>query len=94
MIHDRAKSDPKSIVFAEADQLDIIKAAQIVYEEKIGIPILLGNKEIIQDLMESIDFEAEVSIIDPKKKNILKVDNFMPGPSGKPKKKRKNSLRV
>ena len=67
MIHDRAKSDPKSIVFAEADQLDIIKAAQIVYEEKIGIPILLGNKEIIQDLMESIDFEAEVSIIDPKK---------------------------
>ena len=66
MIHDRAKSDPKSIVFAEADQLDIIKAAQIVYEEKIGIPILLGNKEIIQDLMESIDFEAEVSIIDPK----------------------------
>ena len=66
MIHDRAKSDPKSIVFAEADQLDIIKAAQIVHEEKIGIPILLGNKEIIQDLMESIDFEAEVSIIDPK----------------------------
>ena len=66
MIHDRAKSDPKSIVFAEADQLDIIKAAQIVYEEKIGIPILLGNKEIIQDLMESIDFKAEVSIIDPK----------------------------
>ena len=86
MIHDRAKSDPKSIVFAEADQLDIIKAAQIVYEEKIGIPILLGNKEIIQDLMESIDFEAEVSIIDPKQKNISKVDNFMPGPSGKLKK--------
>ena len=66
MIHDRAKSAPKRIVFAEADHLDMIKAAQIIYEEKIGIPILLGNKEKIKNLMESIDFEADVSIIDPK----------------------------
>jgi len=66
MIHDRAKSVPKRIVFAEADHLDMIKAAQIIYDEKIGIPILLGNKEKIKNLMESIDFEADVSIIDPK----------------------------
>jgi len=66
MIHDRAKSNPKRIVFAEADQLDVIKAAQIIQEEQIGIPILLGNKETIENLMESIDFDAEVSIIDPK----------------------------
>ena len=66
MIHDRAKSDPKRIVFAEADQLDVIKAAQIIQEEHIGIPVLLGNKETIENLMESIDFDAEVSIIDPK----------------------------
>lgn len=66
MIHDRAKSDPKRIVFAEADQLDVLKAAQIVNEEKIGIPILLGNKETIEELMKSIDFEDTVTIIDPK----------------------------
>ena len=66
MIHDRAKSDPKRIVFAEADQLDVIKAAQIIQEEHIGIPVLLGNKETIENLMESIDFDAKVSIIDPK----------------------------
>ena len=59
MIHDRAKSDPKRIVFAEADQLDVIKAAQIIFEEKIGVPVLLGNKEKIQNLMESIDFEGK-----------------------------------
>ncbi len=52
MIHDRAKSDPKRIVFAEADQLDVLKAAQIVNEEKIGIPILLGNKETIERIDE------------------------------------------
>ena len=66
VIHDRAKSDPKRIVFAEADQLDVLKAAQIVNEEKIGIPILLGNKETIEELMKSIDFEDRVTIIDPK----------------------------
>jgi malate dehydrogenase (oxaloacetate-decarboxylating)(NADP+) len=66
MIHDRAKSDPKRIVFAEADQLDVIKAAQIIFEEKIGVPVLLGNKEKIQNLMESIDFEGRINIIDPK----------------------------
>ena len=73
MIHDRAKSDPKRIVFAEADQLDVIKAAQIIYEEKIGIPVLLGNKETIQNLMKSIDFEGEVSIIDPKTDEHLEI---------------------
>jgi malate dehydrogenase (oxaloacetate-decarboxylating)(NADP+) len=66
MIHDRAKFNPKRIVFAEADQLDVVKAAQIIHEEKIGIPVLLGDKEIIRNLMESIDFHAEVTIIDPK----------------------------
>jgi malate dehydrogenase (oxaloacetate-decarboxylating)(NADP+) len=66
MIHDRAKSAPKRIVFAEADQLDVIKAAQIIYEEGIGIPVLLGNKEVILNLMESIDFMDKITIIDPK----------------------------
>ena len=66
MIHDRAKSSPKKIVFAEADQLDVIKAAQIIYEEGIGIPVLLGNKEVIMNLMDSIDFMDKITIIDPK----------------------------
>ncbi|MGB2341298.1 MAG: NADP-dependent malic enzyme [Flavobacteriaceae bacterium] len=66
LIHDRAKSSPKKIVFAEADQLDVLKAAQIVIEEGIGQPILLGRKEVITDLMESINFSGEITILDPK----------------------------
>ncbi len=66
MLMARAKSDPKTIVFAEADHLDVLKAAQIIYDEKIGKPILLGNKEIINELMEEINFEADLLIIDPK----------------------------
>ena len=66
LIHRRAKSDPKKIIFAEADHLDVLKAAQIVLEEGIGIPILLGNKNIILELKEEIGFDEEVVIIDPK----------------------------
>jgi len=66
LITNRAKSDPKTIVFAEADELDVLKAAQIVYEEGIGMPILLGNMEIILELKKELGFEAEVQIIDPK----------------------------
>lgn len=66
MLMDRAKSNPKSIIFAEADHLDVIKAAQIIYDEGMGKPILLGNKEIIKELMAEILFDADVEIIDPK----------------------------
>jgi malate dehydrogenase (oxaloacetate-decarboxylating)(NADP+) len=66
LLTNRAKTDPKRIVFAEADHLDVLKAAQIVYEEGIGKPILLGNREIIEELMREIDFTDEVAIIDPK----------------------------
>ncbi|MCL4152324.1 UNVERIFIED_CONTAM: hypothetical protein GTU68_003073 [Idotea baltica] len=67
LLHDRARSNPKTIVFAEADQLDVLKAAQRVAEEKMGFPILLGRKDVILDLMEEIGFSTDgATIIDPK----------------------------
>ncbi len=66
ILHNRARTSPKKIVFAEADHLDVLKAAQRVYDEKIGVPILLGNKEIILELKEELGFDGDVTIIDPK----------------------------
>ena len=66
LLHNRAKTNPKKIIFAEADHLDVLKAAQIVFDEGIGVPILLGDKEAILELKEEIGFDAEVMIIDPK----------------------------
>ncbi|HBI02102.1 MAG TPA: NADP-dependent malic enzyme [Flavobacterium sp.] len=68
LLANRAKTDPKRIIFAEADHLDVLKAAQIVMEEGIGKPILLGNKEIILELKEEIGFDVDVPILDPKTK--------------------------
>ncbi len=66
ILHNRAKRDPKKVVFAEAECLDVLKAAQRVHDEKIGIPILLGRKDLILELKEEIGFHAEITIIDPK----------------------------
>lgn len=66
LLTNRAKTNPKRIVFAEADHFDVLKAAQIVYEEGIGKPILLGNKEVILELKNELGFDADVPIIDPK----------------------------
>lgn len=66
LLANRAKTDPKRVVFAEADHLDVLKAAQIAYEDGIAIPILLGNRETIVELKAEIGFEDDVEIIDPK----------------------------
>lgn len=65
-ITNKAKSDPKRVVFAEADNYKILKAAQIVKDENIAIPILLGNKDIINKIINENALELEgVTIIDP-----------------------------
>jgi malate dehydrogenase (oxaloacetate-decarboxylating)(NADP+) len=69
LLSNRARTEPKRIVFAEADHLDVLKAAQIVYEEGFGVPILLGSLEIIEELKEEIGFDADIQIIDPKSKD-------------------------
>ncbi|WP_165731619.1 NADP-dependent malic enzyme [Polaribacter sp. 20A6] len=66
LLHNRAKSNRKRIVFAEADHIDVLKAAQRVHDEKIGHPILLGRKEVILALKAEIGFTEIVPIIDPK----------------------------
>ncbi|MDA7778049.1 NADP-dependent malic enzyme [Flavobacteriaceae bacterium] len=76
ILHDRAKASPKRLVFAEADQMDVLKAAQIVQEEGIAIPILLGNRATIDDLRAAINFNEEVEVIDPKEEKYKEQRNI------------------
>ncbi|TYB72186.1 NADP-dependent malic enzyme [Bizionia gelidisalsuginis] len=66
LLINRAKLNRKRVVYAEADQLSVLKAAQIAYEDGIAIPILLGRKDEIERLKEEIEFEGDILIIDPK----------------------------
>jgi|TARA_R110000737_G_scaffold61221_1_gene88284 malate dehydrogenase (oxaloacetate-decarboxylating)(NADP+) len=66
-ITEKAQSNPKRVVFAEADNIKTLKAAQTSQEEGVAIPILLGKRAIIEKLIAeySLDF-ADVEIVDPK----------------------------
>jgi malate dehydrogenase (oxaloacetate-decarboxylating)(NADP+) len=65
-ITDKAKQDLKKVVFAEADNYKILRAAQIVKDEGIAIPILLGNREKINAIILENNINLkDVKIIDP-----------------------------
>ncbi|NOT51555.1 MAG: NADP-dependent malic enzyme [Chitinophagaceae bacterium] len=67
IIGNKARREPKRIVFAEADNVKILKAAQIVYDEGVGYPLLLGDVTKIKNIAASngIDLE-DIPIIDPR----------------------------
>lgn len=63
----KAKGKPKRVVFAEADNYKILKAAQIVKDEGIAFPILLGDVKKINSLMKEHHLDlGDVQIIDPR----------------------------
>ncbi|MFZ9878273.1 MAG: phosphate acyltransferase, partial [Chitinophagaceae bacterium] len=63
----KARSNPKRIVFSEADNPKVLKAAQIVFDEGIGFPILLGDEQKIKRIAEenAVDIEG-LPIFDPR----------------------------
>ncbi|HEY8957379.1 NADP-dependent malic enzyme [Chitinophaga sp.] len=74
IIGTKARRDPRKVVFAEADNLKVLKAAQVVNDEGIAYPILLGNEARIRELMLENAIEIDnVVIIDPKSEEMKEM---------------------
>ncbi|HLL44743.1 MAG TPA: NADP-dependent malic enzyme, partial [Segetibacter sp.] len=66
VISAKSKSNPKRVVFADADNVKILKTAQIVFDEGVAYPILLGNVKKITAIAAANQIDlAEFPIIDP-----------------------------
>lgn len=65
MMQNRAKANPKRITLGNAEEYNVLKAAQILYEEGIAYPSLLGSKKYIKEQMERFGITLDVPIIDP-----------------------------
>jgi len=66
-LNEKARQNPKTVVFAEATNFNVLKAAQVVVHEKLAKPILLGNVEVINQLIEDNQLDLKnVPIIDPR----------------------------
>ena len=69
----KARKDPKRVVFADAENAKVLKAAQIALDEGIAIPILLGNPDIIHEIAEINNIIIEgMEIINPKSEDVVK----------------------
>lgn len=67
VLGNKARRNPKRLVFAEADNLKILKAAQIIFEEGVAYPILLGDEKKIMRIATENNIELEsIPIIDPR----------------------------
>lgn len=76
-ITEKAKCNPKRIVFAEADNYKILKAAQLVYEEGIALPILLGKEIKIAEVAKEYHLDlGDIPIIDPRSSKHRTKKNF------------------
>ena len=65
-----AKASPKRVIFTEADNYKVLKAAQIIQDEKIGTPILLGNKARIAQLISEFNLDlSNCQVLDPREEN-------------------------
>jgi malate dehydrogenase (oxaloacetate-decarboxylating)(NADP+) len=65
MIINKAKSDPRKIVFPEGENEKILRAAQTLIEEGIAQPILIGNAQIIRAKLDELNIDLNIPIIDP-----------------------------
>ncbi|PZU90109.1 MAG: NADP-dependent malic enzyme, partial [Chryseobacterium sp.] len=65
IMQNRARSNPKRVTLGNAEEYNVLKAAQILYEEGIAYPILLGEEKYIRKQMKKFGIEIDVPIIDP-----------------------------
>jgi malate dehydrogenase (oxaloacetate-decarboxylating)(NADP+) len=62
----RARRDPKRVVFPEGEQPKILRACQILLDEKIAHPILLGNRQEIDRLIAELHLHLEgIQVVEP-----------------------------
>jgi malate dehydrogenase (oxaloacetate-decarboxylating)(NADP+) len=74
-IHE-AQHAPKQIVFPEGEEESILRAAQIILDEEIAIPILIGSRSMIKQKIEELGLDLEgATVINPSKSELF--ENYM-----------------
>lgn len=66
----RAKSAPKKIVYTEGEEERVLRGAQIVVDEGLARPVLIGRKSVIESRIERLNLRLtlgrDVDIVDPE----------------------------
>lgn len=72
----KAQAEPKRIVFPEGEEEKILRAAQIIVDENIATPILLGSRKLIHQRIADLGLDLNgIEIINPSKSE--KLDEYI-----------------
>ncbi|MDX1610971.1 MAG: NADP-dependent malic enzyme [Candidatus Thermoplasmatota archaeon] len=66
VVLNKARSNPKRVVFAEGNNHTIIRAAVQLQEEGYAQPILLGDPDRVQAALDHLGLKAKLTVIDPR----------------------------
>ncbi len=67
MMINKARKNPKKIIYTEGEEEKVIRAANTVFNENIGKPILIGHEKVIIDKIKELGFdEQNFQIVDPR----------------------------
>ena len=70
-VFNKAKKDPKRIVYAEGEDINVLRAAQVVVDEQIAMPMLLGRPEVIKREIDALGLR----LVDGENVTIVDLNN-------------------
>ncbi|MBI1793680.1 MAG: NADP-dependent malic enzyme [Chloroflexi bacterium] len=70
----RATAGEKRIAFAEGEEQKVIRAAYQIQDERIGTPVLIGRRSVIEDQLKSLSLDYEPQIVDPN--DFAKIEKY------------------
>lgn len=76
LVMEKAKSNPQRIVFSDGETYNVLKAAQILADDGIAKPIVLGRREKINELVEKYALSLDGIVIEDLNENPSRVAQF------------------
>jgi malate dehydrogenase (oxaloacetate-decarboxylating)(NADP+) len=74
VVTNKAKKDPKSIVFPEGRSTRILRTAHLLVHEGIAKPILLGDEELIKKEAEALEVDLTgIELLNPAQSDKIKI---------------------
>ncbi len=69
-VFERARTDPKRIVYAEGEDERVLRAVQQVLDERLAKPIIIGRREVVRRRIEKLNLrltlDRDVDLVDPE----------------------------
>jgi len=68
-VFERARAEPKRVVYADGEDERVLRAAQQVLDDHLAWPILIGRREVVQRRIERLNLrlalDRDVQLVDP-----------------------------